>query len=66
MHYMILMSKKKTSQKKLEEIKLVPYNQPHFDTWGVQKVMFTQEGNIIKVMQEQTKVKQKSTLIKLR
>jgi hypothetical protein len=32
MHYMILMSKKMTSQKKLGEIKLVPYNKPHFDT----------------------------------
>jgi hypothetical protein len=29
MHYMILMSKKVTSQKKLGEIKSVPYNKPH-------------------------------------
>ncbi len=28
MHYMILMSKKMTSQKKLGEIKSVPYNKP--------------------------------------
>ncbi len=28
MHYMILMSKKMTSQKKLGEIKLAPYNKP--------------------------------------
>ncbi len=28
MHYMILMSKKMTSQKKLVEIKSVPYNKP--------------------------------------
>jgi hypothetical protein len=36
MHCMILMSKKMMSQKKLGEIKLVPYNKPHFDTGGVQ------------------------------
>ncbi len=30
MHYMILMSEKMTSQKKLGEIKSVPYNKPHF------------------------------------
>jgi hypothetical protein len=29
MHYMILISKKMMSQKKLGEIKLVPYNKPH-------------------------------------
>ncbi len=28
MHYMILMSEKMASQKKLGEIKLVPYNKP--------------------------------------
>jgi hypothetical protein len=31
MHYMILMSEKMTSQKKLGEIKLVPYNKPLFN-----------------------------------
>ncbi len=29
MHYMILMSKKMMTQKKLGEIKSVPYNTPH-------------------------------------
>ncbi len=31
MHYIILMSEKMTSQKKLGEIKLVPYNKLHSD-----------------------------------
>ncbi len=31
MHYMILMSKKMTSQKKFGEIKSVPYNKPLMD-----------------------------------
>ncbi len=32
MHYMILMSEKMTSQKKLGEIKSVPYNKPLLGT----------------------------------
>ncbi len=37
MHYMILMSKKMTSQKKLGEIKSVPYNKPLLDVGGGQR-----------------------------
>ncbi len=43
MHYMILMSKKMTSQKKLGEIKLVPYSKPLNDPNGALLVIFFYE-----------------------
>jgi hypothetical protein len=39
MHYMILMSEKMTSQKKLGEIKSVPYNKPLFCKTNTQKTV---------------------------